>query len=92
MTSHGYATRLPIGCYDVIDGFYDPQKSAICSYDDPTMVIRIPDKAEKEWIVKHCRVGSESEVLTECDQLEIEAQTINNDITENDEKSDQPIE
>ena len=45
---------MPNGCYDVGDGYFDPQKISICSFDtgDP---IRMPDKDEKDWITSHCR-------------------------------------
>jgi hypothetical protein len=67
VTSHSNASLLPIGCYDTIDGYFDPQKAAVLSYEDNTIVLRIPEKSEREWIVKNCRVGSTSEVLSHYD-------------------------
>lgn len=49
--------KLHDGCYDTIDGYYDPGKQAILSYSE-NIVIRMPDKAEREWILKNCRHGT----------------------------------
>ena len=45
---------LPQGCFDCGEGYYDPKKLSICSFEtgDPT---RVPDKAEKEFILKNYR-------------------------------------
>jgi hypothetical protein len=48
--------KLHDGCYDTIDGYYDPKRQAILSYAENT-VIRMPEKAERDWIVKYCRHG-----------------------------------
>lgn len=47
---------LPTGCFDYGEGYYDPKKLSICSFEtaDPT---RVPSKEEKEFIVKNCRKG-----------------------------------
>jgi hypothetical protein len=47
---------LPSGCYDVIEGYYDPKSKAIMSYRIEAE-IRRPDEKEIDWIKKHCRVG-----------------------------------
>jgi hypothetical protein len=47
-------TPIPLGCYDCVDGYYDPKKLAVCSFEDGDP-FRMPDKAEKEWIHAHCR-------------------------------------
>ena len=46
----------PTGCFDYGEGYYDPKKLSICSFEtaDPT---RVPSKEEKEFIVKNCRKG-----------------------------------
>lgn len=46
---------MPNGCYDVGDGYFDPKKISVCSFDtgDP---IRMPDKDEKDWIMNNCRM------------------------------------
>lgn len=62
-TSHSFAGKLPIGCYDTIDGYFDPKRGGVISYEDDTMVLRIPDRAERAWIEKYCRVGIENEVV-----------------------------
>jgi len=55
-TAHGETTpRLPPGCYDTIEGYYDPRKLSICSRDTQEPV-RMVDREEKEWIIRSCRV------------------------------------
>jgi hypothetical protein len=56
ITSHSNVDSLPKGCYDVIEGYYDHNKHAICSYDDGS-ILRMPDTTEQQWIVANCRVG-----------------------------------
>lgn len=51
------ASKVPSGCFDTMDGYFDPKKLAICSYDKGE-VLRMPDKEEKEWIIRHCRVSN----------------------------------
>ena len=48
---------LPVGCYDFGEGYYDPKKLSICSFEtgDPS---RVPTKEEKEFIVRRCRKGT----------------------------------
>lgn len=47
---------LPVGTFDYGEGYYDPKKLSICSFEtgDPS---RVPTKEEKAFIVKHCRKG-----------------------------------
>lgn len=47
--------EIPTGCYDTVDGFYDPQKKYVFDRLDPKHIIRIPTKSEHLWILKHCR-------------------------------------
>lgn len=53
-TSHKLAPVLPPNCYEVIDGYFDPKRLAVFSHTTNEQ-IRMPDKDEKEWIVKYCR-------------------------------------
>ena len=48
---------LPVGTYDFGEGYYDPKKLSICSFEtgDPSCV---PTKEEKEFIVKNCSQGA----------------------------------
>mmetsp|Transcript_26065 Transcript_26065/g.35926 ORF Transcript_26065/g.35926 Transcript_26065/m.35926 type:complete len:167 (+) Transcript_26065:218-718(+) len=55
-SAHRYATSLPKGCYDTIDGYFDPKKHTVFSYDN-NEELRIPDKREIDWIKEHCRIG-----------------------------------
>jgi hypothetical protein len=50
--------ELPIGCYDTIDGYFDPKKGSIYSYELKE-AIRQPEEEEVKWIVSHCRIGIE---------------------------------
>ena len=47
--------RLPVGCYDTVDSFYDPKRLSICALDtfEP---VRMPSAEEKQFIISNCRV------------------------------------
>ncbi len=47
-------SKVPKGCYDVGDGYFDPKNLAILDYDS-NEAVRIIDKEEREWILKNCR-------------------------------------
>jgi hypothetical protein len=62
--------EIPKNCYDVGDGYYDPERKRVYSYpksDNPNALLRIPgiqtfstlslDADEIEWIVSRCRIG-----------------------------------
>ena len=53
---HKNEVRLPSKCYDVVDGYYDPKKGSVCSYETGSE-LRKPSGKEVEWITKHCRVS-----------------------------------
>jgi hypothetical protein len=48
--------KLPPGCYDVIDGYYDPRGGCIREWFSNDEVRR-PAPEEIQWITRHCRVG-----------------------------------
>ncbi len=50
--------KVPAGCYDTNDGYFDPKNLAILNYDSHEAV-RIIDKEEREWILKNCRLSGE---------------------------------
>ena len=55
-TIHGtVANKIPQGCYDTVDGYYDPKQISVCKYDT-NLPFRMPNKEEKEWIIKNCRM------------------------------------
>jgi hypothetical protein len=56
ISSHDRADFLPKGCYDTIDGYYDPKKHMICSYENHEE-LRAPDPDEIDFILNHCRIG-----------------------------------
>jgi len=57
---------LPPGCFDTIDGYYDPKKFAVYSYESGKE-IRMPDKKEAAWIVANCRYSPLAHEETEED-------------------------
>lgn len=58
VTSHHHE-HLPEGCYDTIDGYYDPKKHVIFSYLN-NEELRTPNTEEIDFILKNCRVGGKS--------------------------------
>ena len=44
---------IPEGCYDCGDGYYDPDKGMIFSYE--TQFLRYPNEDEEDWIRNKCR-------------------------------------
>eukprot|EP01038_Epipyxis_sp_PR26KG_P012693 gene12693-17019_t len=61
-TSHNYHDLLPPGCYDVVEGYYDPKRLMILSYTTGDE-IRLPSKEEHEWIIANCRIGHGTKVI-----------------------------
>ena len=59
------APVLPPNCYDVIDGYYDPKRLAVFSHTTNEQ-IRMPDKDEKEWILKYCRFNGTDAPTNNC--------------------------
>ena len=49
-----HTLRLPAGCYDTVDGYYDPKRLSVCSLEtlEP---IRMPSADEKVFILGSCR-------------------------------------
>lgn len=45
---------IPFGCYDTLDGYYDPKKFCVFDYDTHEQV-RMPTQEESQWIVDNCR-------------------------------------
>ncbi len=45
--------QIPEGTYDTGDGFYDPEKGTVFSYDNK--FLRIPNEEEEHWIELKCR-------------------------------------
>jgi hypothetical protein len=48
--------EVPKGCYDAGDGYYDPEKKVICSFDDGS-VLRTPNSRDAEIIMSKSRVS-----------------------------------
>ena len=53
---HKKEVRLPSKCYDVVDGYFDPKKGTVCSYETGSE-LRKPNAKEIDWITKNCRVS-----------------------------------
>lgn len=47
---------LPVGCYDVADGYYNPDSCKVHSYETGEE-LREPAAKEVDWILSKCRVG-----------------------------------
>ncbi|RYY85564.1 hypothetical protein EON63_07255 [archaeon] len=47
----------PPGCYDTIDGYYDPKTHMIYSHGDKREELRAPGPDEIDFILTCCRVG-----------------------------------
>lgn len=45
---------IPAGTYDTGDGFFDPIRSLVFSYDAKT-IMRTPNAKEVDWITRTCR-------------------------------------
>lgn len=45
---------IPPGTYDTGDGYFDPIRSAVLSYNSKS-ILRTPSAAEVEWITSTCR-------------------------------------
>lgn len=45
---------IPAGTYDTGDGFFDPIRSLVFSYDSRS-ILRTPDAKEVDWIKRTCR-------------------------------------
>jgi hypothetical protein len=70
-TPAGLPIHIPRGCFDTIDGYFDPKKKAVLDYTTGYYIIiyiifyylfiikgeqiRMPDQEEKEWIMANCR-------------------------------------
>eukprot|EP00794_Sanderia_malayensis_P016296 gene16296-17931_t len=52
--------KIPEGCYDCGDGFYDPKTRIINDYSHK--FLRNADDDEHDWIVKNCRKGWDENV------------------------------
>lgn len=61
--------KLPVGCYDAIDGYLDPRSYVIKSYLDGKE-IRRPDQKEREWIIENCRMEPEPKETEEVQEEE----------------------
>ena len=62
--------EIPEGCYDTGDGFYEPEKGTIFTYDN--RYLREPNEDEEEWIKLKCRYNPKKEEINEENQDEIE--------------------
>ena len=49
--------ELPVGCYDVVEGYYDPGTGRIHAYGSGE-VIRTPTAEKVAWIRERCRIGT----------------------------------
>jgi hypothetical protein len=55
MSANG--NTVPAGCYDAGDGYYDPQRNAVCSYETAA-TIKVPNSRDAEFYMTRSRVGT----------------------------------
>ena len=55
MVDKGLPKSIPIGTFDVGDGYYNSNTNEVCSYDGRQL--RMPDETEAARIVATCRRG-----------------------------------
>ena len=69
-----YAKKLnryiPEGCYDTGDGYYNPEKGTVFTYEN--VYLREPNEEEEEWIKLKCRYNPKKDEITEENQEQIE--------------------
>lgn len=46
--------KIPAGCYNVFDGYYNPRTKCVYSLTEPERILRIPTSAEEKWIMENC--------------------------------------
>lgn len=63
ITVHDHADKLPKDCFDTVDGYYDPKKHSVFSYET-NEEIRTPSNAEIEFILSNCRVGKDPDAAS----------------------------
>lgn len=56
LTNDGHTVRIPVGTYDVGDGFLEPSTGQVKSYNGIN-VLRTADEGEIKWALDHCRKG-----------------------------------
>jgi hypothetical protein len=74
--------NIPEGSYDTGDGFYDPEKGTIYTYENE--FLRIPNEEEEEWIKLKCRYNPRKDEVNELneDALEMGDEVIQNILRE----------
>ena len=81
-----YAKKLfrpiPEGCYDTGDGYYNPEKGTVFTYEN--VYLREPNEEEEEWIKLKCRYNPKQDEITEenQDQIEKEDEVLTNILRE----------
>ncbi|KAK5650947.1 hypothetical protein RI129_001976 [Pyrocoelia pectoralis] len=55
LTNDECPRRIPDGCYDTGDGYYNPKTKCVMSVIKPGRILRIPTKSEETWIMENCR-------------------------------------
>ena len=55
LVDKGAPEKIPVGMYDVGDGYYNPDSGEICTYEGKKL--RMPDAVEAAVIVERCRRG-----------------------------------
>uniref|UniRef100_A0A1B6C510 MORN repeat-containing protein 5 n=1 Tax=Clastoptera arizonana TaxID=38151 RepID=A0A1B6C510_9HEMI len=61
ITNQERARTLPVGLFDVGNGFYNPKDLSV-THPKTGEFIRVPSKEEIDWILEHCRKGGEANI------------------------------
>lgn len=56
LSNNSEANNLPVGCYDVADGYYDPGTGNIHAYKTGEF-LRTPNEEQVKWINEKCRIS-----------------------------------
>jgi hypothetical protein len=61
LTNRDPPPEIPLGCYDVGDGYYNPRTRQVYSYRGD--VLRSANEQEEQWALNTCRVNEEIDYL-----------------------------
>lgn len=54
VTTDSNIRNIPDGCYNTGEGFYNPNTKCLYSISEPEQILRIPTRAEEQWIMRNC--------------------------------------
>ncbi len=63
LTNARPSPSIPDGCFDAVDGYYDPKRGEILTYDTH-LVVRKASADEVAWITRKCAYGDGGNLAT----------------------------